>query len=124
MKFFEHLLGDLKNYSVYQKAEQGFVEQNNAYTQNFLKKPDKSVAILKPKNFDDVLKLVRFISGNRSAVIDFNGLDGAVLMRSVDFVSGAVCALSGNIQNISNGIYLFAPTGTKLMTNKRKKQKQ
>lgn len=124
MKFFEHLLNDLDNYSLYKSAQTYSTKNNNnLYLNNLVKKPDKSVAILKPENFDDILKFVKFISGNRSAVIDFNFLDGSQIQRSVDFVSGAVCALDGQMQIVANGIYLYAPSCTKLMTNKRKKQK-
>ena len=89
-----------------------------------VKQPDKTVAVIQPFDFDDVIKFVDFISGNRSAVVDFNTLPNDELERSIDFVSGAVCALHGEMQNISNGIYLFAPNCTKLVTNKRKKSRR
>ena len=126
MKFFEHLLSELDYYSVYNTSTHNStkINTNSEFLQNNLKHPDKSVAIIQPQNFDDILRFVKFISGNRSAVIDFNYLCSDQIVRCVDFVSGAVCALDGKIQNISKGIYLFAPNCTKLMTNKRKKQKR
>lgn len=126
MKFFDFLISDLNSYSIYQNAQNASTKNDEFgnLMQNFLKKPDKKVAIIQPQNFSDVLRFVEFISGNRSAVVDFNALDGSEIQRSVDFVGGAVCALHGEMQNIANGIYLFAPSCTKLMTNKRKKRKQ
>ena len=125
MKFFDYLLSDLNSYSVYEKAQNPSTKTDEIeiFSQNFLKKPEKSVALIQPQSFNDVLKFVDFISGNRSAVIDFNALDGPEIQRAADFVGGAVCALRGHMQNVSNGIYLFSPSCTKLMTNKRKKQK-
>ena len=120
MKFFDFLMNGFKNYSIY--SENPSTKNDNIdYPQNILKHPDKSVAIIKPNNFEDVLRFVKFVSGNRSAVVDFNNLCGEELQRCADFVSGAVCALNGTMQLISSGIYLFAPEHTKLMTNKRKK---
>ena len=125
MKFFEYLFQGLQNFSVYhQNADTSTNTTEFQVPSNFVKNPDKTVAIIQPTDFGDVVKFVDFISGNRSAVVDFNALCNNDLQRAVDFVSGAVCALHGEMQNISSGIYLFAPDCTKLVTNKRKKNKR
>lgn len=121
MKFFDYLLNDLNSYLL-DGTEKSKEQQSNNFVfgQNLIKKPDRSVAIIELHDFSDAVNFVRFVSGNRSAVINFNALNAAETVRAVDFVSGAVCALGGTMQEISKGIYLFAPTCTKLKNNKRK----
>lgn len=127
MKFLEHLFKGLESFSVYNPPDKQVnihTTKNAKIPSNMVKQLDKTVAVIQPFDFDDVIKFVDFISGNRSAVVDFNTLPNDELERSIDFVSGAVCALHGEMQNISNGIYLFAPNCTKLVTNKRKKSRR
>ena len=121
MRFFDYLLSDLNSYLLdgteKRKSE---LSTNSVFAENIIKKPDKSVAIIELHEFSDAVNFVQFVSGNRSAVINFNSLNANEAVRAVDFVGGAVCALNGTMQEISKGIYLFAPSGTKLKNNKRK----
>ena len=39
--------------------------------------------------------------------------------KMVDFLSGAVYALDGNIQKVSNGIFLIAPYNVDIMSDVR-----
>ena len=124
MRFWDYLIDDIGQYNIHTTPSiLPTKNDNNLFITNYLRHPDKSVAIIRPKTFDDVLRLVDFVSGNRSAVVDFNALDNATLSRAIDFLSGAVCALHGQMHSVADGIYLYAPKCTKLMTNKRKKRK-
>ena len=124
MRFWEYLVQDFRNFDVSCPSVLPSTKSDNniGCLSKSIKKPDKKVALIQPKNFDQILEFVDFVSGNRSAVIDFNMLAGEDLVRAVDFVSGAVCALHGQMEKVSAGIYLFAPACTKLITQKRKKR--
>ena len=82
-----------------------------------------SVAIICPRFFQDVVDLVDFIAGGRTAVVDFNELATSSAERSIDFLSGAVFALKGSMEKVSEGLYLYAPQGVRLVkpTERRKK---
>ncbi len=126
MKFWDYLLQGIDSFNISNTAPTLSTKSNinpNFYN-NYVKKPEKTVAILQPQNFNEVLKFVNFISGNRSAVVDFNALNNTELVRAIDFISGAVCALKGEMQEVSKGIYLYTPSCTKLMTNKRKNKNE
>lgn len=81
---------------------------------------DDSVAIINPRVFQDVVDLVSYISKGHTAVVDFNNLATHTAERSIDFLSGAIFALGGDMQEVSNGLYLYAPSGVKLIKPKRK----
>ncbi len=85
-------------------------------------KPD-SVAIISPRGFQDIVDLVDFISGGRTAVVDFNNLATNSAERSIDFLSGAVFALGGSMEQVSDGLYLYAPSGVRLVKPNTRKKK-
>jgi len=81
---------------------------------------DDSVAIINPQEFQDVVDLVDYIAKGRTAVVDFHNLATNIAERSIDFLSGAIFALGGDMQEVSRGLYLYAPSGVKLIKPKRK----
>ena len=83
-------------------------------------KTDDSVAIINPREFQDVVDLVSYISKGHTAVVDFKNLATNTAERSIDFLSGAIFALGGDMQEVSRGLYLYAPSGVKLIKPKRK----
>ena len=44
-------------------------------------------------------------------IVDFSDIDPTSVCRILDFMSGAIYALSGSIQQINKNIFLFAPSG-------------
>ena len=79
-----------------------------------------SVAIINPRGFQDVVDLVDYISKGHTAVVGFQNLSTNIAERSIDFLSGAIFALGGDMQEVSSGLYLYAPNGVKLIKPKRK----
>ena len=53
-------------------------------------------------------KLQRLLSG-RTVILNLEGLDLEVAQRLIDFTSGATFAIDGNLQKISNYIFLITP---------------
>ena len=47
--------------------------------------------------------------------MNLESVDREVARRIVDFLSGSVYALDGNIQKVSNGIFLIAPYNVGIM---------
>lgn len=71
----------------------------------------KNFVFFKPKNYEDVKSLVEFLRQGEPAIINLDDITSDEAQRTLDFVSGAVCALSGSIQRISGNIFLIAPDG-------------
>ena len=44
-------------------------------------------------------------------IVDFSTLNQQSVYRILDFMSGAIYALGGSIQQITRNIFLFAPSG-------------
>lgn len=67
--------------------------------------------VYSPKNVGDVEVLIDFLRTRESAIITLEGVQSDDAQRILDFVSGAIYALNGNIHRISGNIFLLSPEG-------------
>lgn len=67
------------------------------------------VRIMKPEKFENSQEICDILLSNRAVVINLEGYDVELAQRIMDFVSGAVYALDGNLQPISDYIFIIAP---------------
>lgn len=65
--------------------------------------------IAKPTNFDQTEDICECLKEKKSIIVNLEYVNKDVARRIVDFMSGAVQALNGHIEKISNTIFLFAP---------------
>lgn len=71
---------------------------------------DANVQIIKPASFDDARKASDVLMRDQVVVFDVTGMrDSEEALRVVDFVSGTVYGLRGNIRKINTGIFIAAP---------------
>lgn len=68
------------------------------------------VCVIKPTNVDDAREITETLLSGRTVILNLEGLDLEVAQRIVDFTSGATFAIDGNLQKISNFIFLVTPT--------------
>lgn len=68
------------------------------------------VCVIKPTNVDDAREITETLLSGRTVILNLEGLDIEVAQRIIDFTSGATFAISGNLQKVSNFIFLVTPT--------------
>ncbi len=68
------------------------------------------VCVIKPTTVDDAREITETLLSGRTVILNLEGLDLEVAQRIIDFTSGATFAISGNLQKISNYIFLVTPT--------------
>ncbi len=68
------------------------------------------VCVIKPTSVDDAREITETLLSGRTVILNLEGLDLEVAQRIIDFTSGATFAISGNLQKISNYIFLVTPT--------------
>lgn len=78
----------------------------------------KNFVFFTPKTYDDVKSLVDFLRQGEPAIINLDEISDKDAQRTLDFISGAVCALSASIQRISGNIFLIAPEGFNIMKSR------
>lgn len=69
------------------------------------------VCVIKPTAFEDSREITETLLSNRTVVLNFEGLDVEVAQRIIDFISGSCYAIDGNLQKVSNYIFLVTPKG-------------
>lgn len=73
------------------------------------------VVIVSPENFEEAKDIADTLKTKNPVVINLEGVDKEIARRIVDFLSGSVYALDGNIQKVSNGIFLVTPYNVSIM---------
>lgn len=68
------------------------------------------LVVLGPKTYDDVQVIADHLRARRPVVVNLEGAQPEVRVRILDFLSGAVYALGGHNQKVSDLIFLLAPT--------------
>lgn len=73
------------------------------------------VVIIQPESFDQAREICEHLKNKKPVILNVEDLEKANAQRIIDFLSGAVYALNGNIQKVSNGIFLVAPNNVDIM---------
>ena len=68
------------------------------------------VCVVQPTYVDDSREITETLLAGRPVILNLEGMDLEVAQRIIDFISGAAFAISGNLQKISNYIFLVTPT--------------
>jgi cell division inhibitor SepF len=97
------------------------------YLQSFTKKSQQNkvvnihsnnqfkVVIMQPETFDDAREVCDHLKNKKPVVVNLETLNKETAQRVVDFLSGSVYGLDGDIQKISTGIFLIAPNNVDIM---------
>lgn len=75
------------------------------------------VVVVEPTSYDEVQDICNNLKSKKPIIINFENIDKDVAKRMVDFISGAVFALDGTIQKVSNGIVIVAPSNVDILGN-------
>ena len=67
------------------------------------------VCVIKPTTVEDAREITETLLANRTVVLNLEGLDVDIAQRIIDFTSGSCFAISGNLQKISNYIFIITP---------------
>lgn len=73
------------------------------------------IVVLKPKCFNNSTIVADELRRSRSVVIDVGALDSDEARRVIDFVSGTIYGMDGNLQKITTGIFVATPNHVDIM---------
>ena len=69
----------------------------------------QEVVLFHAKAFDDAAKAASELRSKRAVILNMENVDKALTRRVVDFLSGCVFALDGQVKKIAQSTYLFCP---------------
>jgi cell division inhibitor SepF len=67
------------------------------------------IVVVEPKSLEDCPKLVDNLKARKPIIINLEKVETETALKIFDFLNGATYALSGNVQKISNNIFVFLP---------------
>lgn len=69
----------------------------------------QEVVLFHAKTFDNAAKAADELRKKKAVILNMENVDKALTRRVVDFLSGSVYALDGNVKKIAQSTYLFCP---------------
>lgn len=73
------------------------------------------VVVVQPQTYDDSTEIVDHLKSKKPVIVNLEKLEKEIARKVVDFLSGAVYALDGSMQKVSNGIILMVPYNMGIM---------
>ena len=68
-----------------------------------------TIAIKEPAAYDHIMESARVIRNGESVLVNFKNMGDQQARRSIDFLTGVVFTLDGDIQNVGGQIFLMTP---------------
>ena len=96
--------------------ERGFFNINRRKVVNMPQAQQVRMVISQPTTFEQAEEICSYLKNRKSVIVNLEYVNKDVARRIVDVMSGAVHALDGHIQKISNSIFLIAPTYYEIST--------
>ena len=67
------------------------------------------VCVIKPSSIEDTREISDTLISGRAVILNLEGLHLEIAQRIIDFCSGSCYAINGNLQKISNYIFIVTP---------------
>ena len=116
--YYEEPEDDRRNFKSHgRKSAQSAPKYTN--TQKVVEMPDPSkvkVIIYKPASYEDAQTIIDNLKERKSIVVNLDELETDIAQRILDFISGAVYALNGNIRKAARNIFVVAPFNVDVST--------
>jgi cell division inhibitor SepF len=74
------------------------------------------IAVVRPRNFRDAATVGEYFRQEIPVIINLEDMDNADATRVIDFVSGLILGLRGDIERISRRTFLIIPVGVTILT--------
>lgn len=104
-KLFGKLTGN--NNDEYEEVNEEYAEENNSFG-NIVKK-DNTMILLEPRAYSESQQIADYLKGNSSVVVNLRRVTPDQAKRIVDFLSGTIYAIGGDLQKLGGGIFLCTP---------------
>ena len=83
--------------------------------------PDTSgryrMIIFRPSSYEETQGIIDNLKSRKPVVVNLDEIDVQVAQRILDFISGAVYALGGDIRKAARNIFLVVPSNVDIQTN-------
>ena len=99
----ETMSSDVKQLKNYTNRRQ------NPKVVNFQASVQMEVVVIQPETYDEAQEICDHIKGKKPVIINLEKMERSVAQRIMDFISGSCYTLNGNLQRVTNNIFIIAP---------------
>lgn len=105
----------IKNWIIDDEEREGANSEDEFYAvseSDALKEADKvgnKMILLEPRAFSEAQQIADHLKNRNSVVVNLKRVTSAQAKRIIDFLSGCIYSIGGNMQKIGVGIYLCTP---------------
>lgn len=120
---FMNFFGMSGDEEIYEEVEQP--EMESASTQPTAKGKSNIVSIhtqknirlvlIEPRTFEEVNEIADHLKSHRPVVVNLHRIRRDQAQRIIDFLSGTVYALGGNLQKLGPHIFIFTPSNVDIL---------
>jgi len=82
----------------------------------------KDMLIVEPESFDEAQHIVDKLRGKQPILLNLSKTEHEVSIRIIDFISGAIYALDGNVEKVGDSVFLFAPDSINITYKSKAKE--
>ncbi|MBE6150905.1 MAG: DUF552 domain-containing protein [Firmicutes bacterium] len=104
-KFIDKLTGVNPDESDYVENEKNDVN----YVAEEKKSNNNKMILLEPRAYSEAQQIADYLKANSAVVVNLKRVTPDQAKRIVDFLSGTLYAIEGNLQKLGGGIFLCAP---------------
>jgi cell division inhibitor SepF len=76
-----------------------------------------NLAIFAPKTYEDIQKIILGLKRDQACIVNLQNINEEDSVRALDFFSGAVFALGGQINRIQGDLFLVTPQTVNIRVN-------
>ena len=91
-----------------EEIDEEYVADDNA-TVNGIAKKDNTMILLEPRAYSESQQIADYLKSNSSVVVNLRRVTPDQAKRIVDFLSGTIYAIGGDLQKLGGGIFLCTP---------------
>lgn len=84
---------------------------------NFQASVQMEVVVIQPATYDEAQVIADHIRSQKPVIVNLETLDYSIAQRIMDFVSGAVYTLGGNLERVTQNIFIIAPENVDIAGN-------
>ena len=100
---------DIENQEEEEEEDRRIFGRRNNKVVNMPQTQQVKMVICQPTTFEQSESICNLLKEKKSIIVNLEYVNKDIARRIVDVVSGAVHALDGNLQKVSNSIFLVAP---------------